>query len=114
MVVAMSEVLTSIQVVIKCDAARCPEALLIGMSPEYVERYFESTDQWAPHSYTELARHTVEYNRAGWGTREELGLDFCIEHGQGEPTVKIPEVYLEPSRGPSPGLTEDEVRRMQA
>lgn len=93
----MSHVLTTIQVVIKCDANRCPEVLLVGLTPEFVEQYFDTTDM-ERNSYLELARHTSAYNRAGWGARVELGLDFCIQHGQAEPQVKIPEVYLEPSR----------------
>lgn len=92
----MSQVMASIQVVIRCDVPTCQEALLVGMSPEYVEQYFDATDPEEPNTYLELARHTSWYNRAGWTAREELDLDYCVHHP--DRAAKVPEVYLEPSR----------------
>lgn len=97
----MSAALATLQILLRCNAPSCTQAVLVVMSTEFFERYFEATDvdaETANASYEELARHHSMYHRAGWKARSPLGLDFCVHHHDFEPKARVPEVWLEPSR----------------
>lgn len=110
-VATVSEVLTTHQVILRCNIGHCTQALVVVMSEGFFEQFFEGTDG----SFTELARHHPMYNRAGWRARPELDLDFCLLHHDSDERAKVPEVWLENAGMEHPSnthLSDEEIERM--